>query len=95
MNTQAKKYKVTIFGESYILVSDEPEQHVVELAYSVDKLMSGIAQASGSNDAKKLAVLAALQFASELKQLKTNHEVREQGQSHLNDLLDQELSKLI
>ncbi len=94
MSTQAKKYKVTIFGESYTLVSDEPEQHVVESAQNVDTLISVISRDSGIVDVKKLAVLVALQLASELKHQKTGNEALKSERTRLGSLLARELDKL-
>jgi cell division protein ZapA len=93
MNTSAKKYKVTIFGESYTLVSDESEKHIVDAALQVDKLMSDIARA-GVTDVKKVAVLVALQFSSELKHLKQDLELHTLEQDRLTTLLDQGLVDL-
>jgi cell division protein ZapA (FtsZ GTPase activity inhibitor) len=94
MNTTAKKYKVTIFDESYTLVSDESEKHIVDSALQVDKLMSDIARQAGVTDVKKLAVLVALQFSSELKHLKENLEMHNLEKDRLATLVDQGLSDL-
>lgn len=94
MNEQKKKYKVVIFGEPYTLVSDEAEQHVVEAAAGVDKLMQEFAKQAGINDAKKLAVFVALQFSSELKRLASAMEARDQEQARLSGVLDRELAGL-
>lgn len=95
MSTQARKYKVTIFGESYTLVSDEPEQHVVESARNVDSLMSAISRDSGIVDVKKLAVLVSLQLASELRHLKTGNEALKNERNRLDSLLGQGLDDLV
>ncbi len=72
MICDTKKYKVTIFGESYVLVSDEPEGRLSRSTALVDALMQDIAQQSGITDVKKLAVLAALQVASTLARLEAH-----------------------
>lgn len=61
---EAKRYTVTIFGETYTVVSDESESHIIETAKMVDSSMHEIAHISGSVDTKKIAVFAALRIAS-------------------------------
>lgn len=65
-----KKYKVTIFGESYFLVSDESEEHLVAAAQLVDGLMRQIAEKGQITDSKRVAVLVALQLASKTLEAK-------------------------
>ncbi len=66
MSQDLKKYKVTIAGESYFLVSDEPEEHIKQVAESVDTQMRKIAQSGYSDDPQRLAVLVALQSTSKM-----------------------------
>jgi cell division protein ZapA (FtsZ GTPase activity inhibitor) len=66
MISQPKKYKISILGESYSIVTDETEEHIVRAASLVDTYMQEIAQKLGSGDIKKLAVLAGLQSSSKL-----------------------------
>lgn len=66
MAKELKKYKVTIAGESYFLVSDEPEEHIKYVADSVDEQMRSIAQSGYSDDPQRLAVLVALQSTSKM-----------------------------
>lgn len=62
-----KKYKVSIFGESYTLVSDESEEQLVASAQHIDELMRQLAEKTGLSDTKRIAVLASLQIACKLK----------------------------
>ena len=64
MSKELKKYKVTIAGESYFLVSDEPEEHIKSVADRVDSQMQSIAQSGYSDDPQRLAVLVALHSTS-------------------------------
>lgn len=64
MSDNMKKYKVSILGEAYHIVSDEPEERVFAVAQQVDSCMKEIYSASSIQDVKRVAVLAALQFAS-------------------------------
>ena len=61
----ARRIKVTIAGELYSLLSDEPEDQVQSAADEVDTLMGDIARRSGIIDTRKIAVLAALQCVSQ------------------------------
>lgn len=60
------RYKVTIAGESYFLVSDEPEEHVRSVARFVDDQMRALANTGLTDDPKRIAVLVALQCASKM-----------------------------
>ena len=66
MSKELRKYKVTIAGESYFLVSDEPEEHIKYVAECVDSQMRQIAQSGYSDDPQRLAVLVALQNTSKM-----------------------------
>lgn len=63
--TQAKRFDIQLYGETYTIISDESEQKVLEIAKNVDELMRAIAQRTGSSDVKKIAVLTALKLATE------------------------------
>lgn len=58
------KYKVSIFGESYFLVSDESQEHIDAVAFLVDSYMREIAEKNQIAQSKRIAVLVALQLAS-------------------------------
>lgn len=90
----AKKYKVTIFGDSYGLVTDEPEEHVMQTASMVDAHMTEIANRLESVDSKKLAVLAALQIASKLRQAEQAINQGHERNLHLADAIDSALEDI-
>ncbi|MBY0110202.1 MAG: cell division protein ZapA [Candidatus Babeliaceae bacterium] len=81
MNSPLRKYKVSLFGEVYDLVSDESEGLILNSASMVDSLMKNIAQQSRCTDTKRLALLVALHLAQQ--QLS--------DQSKLLSLIDDEL----
>lgn len=85
MSTDVKKYKVTIAGESYFLVSDEPEEHIRYVAEYVDSQMKRIAQAGYSDDPQRLAVLVALQNTSKMM---TNADLIATYQDHTENMID-------
>ena len=71
-----KKYIVEILGEAYAFISDESEEHVARVGAYVDGVMREIAHKSAADDAKKVAVLAAVQMASKLIRLEQEHSKR-------------------
>lgn len=75
--SEKKKYQVSIFGENYLLLSDEPESRVLESAELVDTLMKEIAGklgVSGARDAgaRQCAILVALRVASKLLSIESD-----------------------
>jgi cell division protein ZapA (FtsZ GTPase activity inhibitor) len=93
MSSAIKKYKLSIFGEAYTLISDEPEEVLTSCAMEVDALMRDISQKSQSIDAKRIAVLAALQMATHAKCLEDSLEYQAQWQIALNEEIDQLLAQ--
>lgn len=61
--------KVQIFGQTYSIRGDLDEKYVLRLAKFVDEKMHTIADATGTVDTQKLAVLAALAIADELQSM--------------------------
>lgn len=92
MNETSKKYRLTIFGDSYSIVSDEAEEIVVSCAQQVDTLMREIARGSQIAEAKRVAVLAALKLAAEISEREESLMQYRSEQRKLIDLLDRELS---
>jgi len=89
MNADTKRYKVTILGEMYSLISDEAEERVLQAALIVDERMANIADKLQLHDEKKVSVLAALQLASELLQLEAEREKQSLKNQALADLIEQ------
>lgn len=90
MMDSVNRHKVSVFGESYNLVSDEAGEHVLQAGALVDSLMREIAEKSQSTDVKKIAVLAALKYASTTIHLKHQLDFYVQEQSKLVDIIDHE-----
>ncbi len=61
-------FQVEIFGQTYSLRSEADEEHVRQVADLVDSRMCEIASGSRSASALQVAVLAALDIASEYLQ---------------------------
>lgn len=93
---EKKNYKVSIFGETYSLVSDEAESHLVQSAQLLDSLMHQIGQhipamQSHNARAKQCAVLSALQIASTLLRTQAMWDESQRKQNDLVLLLEQTL----
>ena len=91
---EPKKYKVSILGESYSLVSDETEQHIMGVASEVDACLSEMLKKSSSLDGKKCAILIAVQYASLLAKAREQIEQYQAERKHFTRLLDQSLCQI-
>jgi cell division protein ZapA len=67
--------RVTIFNQTYSLVSTGDSGQVEELAQMVDDLMTSISIRAGNLDATRTAVLACLHLADQLRALQ--HDLEE------------------
>lgn len=94
MIKQTKQYKITILDNEYSLVSDESEVHVQETVLKVNSLMKGILEKSRLADQTKVAVLAALQIASELFHLQEELKQSEQVCQVLVDKIERQLPQI-
>jgi len=61
--------QVTIFHQTYVLRTSGDEKDVQELADTVDQVMTAIAARSQSSDSSRIAVLACLHVADQLRTL--------------------------
>ncbi len=95
MNKEKKKYNVTIFGDPYVLISDNEPNHIMNVAARVDSLMQNIAEAAKSSDTKKVAVLAALQLAEKLVALENAAHDEKMKHEALLNRIDQECSSTL
>jgi cell division protein ZapA len=59
--------RVTIFNQTYSLVSSGESGDVESLAHTVDELMGEIAHRLGTADSNRVAVLASLHLADRLR----------------------------
>jgi len=74
--------KVEIYDQTYNVGGDLEPTYVQELAAEVDTRMRNIAEATGTVDSVKVAVLAALGMADELHGLRQN---RQQSREELRE----------
>jgi cell division protein ZapA len=94
-NRSPKPAAVEIFGTAYHLRSDKQSEYLQDLAAVVDGKMRDAAERSGSIDAERLAILAALNLADELFQCRDRqHAERGEVQARLTKLAG-ELEKAV
>jgi cell division protein ZapA len=91
---EKKNYKVHIFEEHYVLLSDEPEAFVLKVAETVDAVMKDISHQLMITDPKKIAVLSALKIADKLLSLERDYLKDQHNTIALKNYIDQELSIL-
>jgi cell division protein ZapA len=65
-----KENRVEIYGQSYAIGGDIEPAYLEKLARTVDTTMRALAARTDTLDSRRLAVLAALNLADEVEQLK-------------------------
>ena len=88
MNTNITKFNVAVFGETYHLASDESQEVIFAAAEHIDNLMRQIARDTGLLDARRIAVLAALQMSLKVQELHLRHEQAHKEYARLAQLID-------
>jgi len=78
----ANSVRVKIYGQEYVLRTEGDPKSLLDLCEVLDKQMRNVAEATGSVDTIKIAVLVALNIADEARRAK--EEVR---------ILDEAISK--
>ncbi|MGH9671767.1 MAG: cell division protein ZapA [Bryobacteraceae bacterium] len=68
---EKKQVRVTIMGQSITLLTGGDLAEMVELAHQVDELMTGIASRSQNLDSTRVAVLACLHLADQLRNVES------------------------
>ena len=64
-----KSVRVTIFNQTYTLLATSESGEIESLAHTVDELMVYIAKQSGNVDTARIAVLACLHMADQMRQV--------------------------
>ncbi len=94
MKTNTETYKVLIHEDEYQLVSDEAETHVLKAAERVNEIMKKLASGAEAVNKRKVAVMAAIQLASELLHMQEDRAKREQQEKDLASLVEQSIASL-
>lgn len=80
--------EVTIFNQTYRLLSTTDKEHVRQMAHLVDERMRQISSHVATHDVVKIAILTALNIADEMQNLRNYYE--NEVQPLLSKLSDQE-----
>ncbi len=73
MKHEVKKYTVSIFGDTYTLLSDESEVNVLKAALQVDELIKEVVQKMPSLSNYNVAILVGLKLALKHLVLETEY----------------------
>ena len=91
----ANSKKIQIYGKTYSLKSSSSEVDAEEVAAYVDSRMKELANVCGKTSTLDLAILAALNIAQELMELKNQAGAKEEAEGEklrqLVEALDKEL----
>ena len=89
---EIKKYNLTIAGESHSLLSDEPEEKILQTVVKVDVLIQEILEKDKGIGKYKAAILAALHLASQLVEKEANLTSEQQAVQQLVNTIDYEIA---
>ncbi len=94
----ANSKKIQIYGKTYSLKSSSSEVEAEEVAAYVDSRMKELANVRGKTSTLDLAILAALNIAQELMELKNQAGAKEEAEGEklrqLVEALDKELQDI-
>ena len=94
----ANSKKIQIYGKTYSLKSSSSEVDAEEVAAYVDSRMKDLANVRGKTSTLDLAILAALNIAQELMELKNQAGAKEEAEGEklrqLVEALDKELQDI-
>ena len=84
---ERKQVKVTIYNQQYSMSSESDSAEVEELAAVVDQLIRSIAARAGTSDLGRIAVLACLHMADQLRGAERElTETQNSVSAHLHEL---------
>ena len=93
-DNKLRKYQISILGESYFLVSDESEKHLISAAELVDGYVKEIIKKYPDTNLNKIGILVALQFASRSLKAKETIEHFQEYSDKLLSFIDMETAQL-
>lgn len=94
MKNSVESHKVSIFDDTYTLMSDEGSAAVALLAQRIDTLMHEISSKTACKDARRVAVLALVKTMHELQTLEAHIQQKNHEESQLMNYINQQLSAL-
>lgn len=94
MKNAVDTYAVSIFDDTYTLMSDEGSAAVALLAQRVDTLMREISLKTASSDTRRVAVLALIKMVHQLQTLEHQLQQKHNEESELVNYINQQMSAL-
>jgi cell division protein ZapA len=79
---------VHIFNQTYTLLTEDDAAEVQEIAHRIDELMVSIAGRTSSGDATRVAVLACLHLADQLRDAEKKLRTFENKSAAISSLLE-------
>jgi cell division protein ZapA len=86
--------RVHIFNQTYTLLAEDDAAEVHEIAQRIDELMVQIAGRTSSGDSTRVAVLACLHLADQLRAAEKKLRKFENKSAAINSLLDSALEEM-
>ncbi|HVW87098.1 MAG TPA: cell division protein ZapA [Bryobacteraceae bacterium] len=83
--------RVHIFNQIYTLLADDDPTEVVSIANQVDELMASIANRTASGDSTRVAVMACLHLADQLRQAEKKLQHFEDKSEQIASLIEETL----
>lgn len=87
-----RRCKVSIYNETYHLVSDEPEEHIAKAADLVDTLVRQAVASGSSLDFASALILVALRLASNSLIMETEKNAARVSHEKIAEMLQRDLS---
>ncbi len=85
--------RVQIFNQSYSLLVDGDPREVQEIAHQIDELMVSISNRTASGDSTRVAILACLHLADQLRAAEKQLQVFEDKSERISTLLEEALGQ--
>jgi cell division protein ZapA len=86
--------RVHIFNQTYTLLADNGAADVQEIAHRIDELMVSIAGQSSSADSTRIAVLACIHLADQLREAEKKLRLFEDKSAAISSLLENALDEV-
>jgi len=83
--------RVHIFNQTYTLLAEDDAAEVQEIAHRIDELMVSIAGRTNSGDSTRVAVLACLHLADQLREAEKKLRSYENKSAAISSLLENAL----
>lgn len=83
--------RVHIFNQTYTLLVDDDAGEVQELAHQIDELMVSIAGKASTGDSTRVAVLACMHLADQLREARQKLQAFEDESARITSMLEEAL----